>query len=117
MLGRESSVTVGLATAAVVWGIYQVSMPAIADVRVSEPHDRDLAATERTAAWTSAAVVGGISLIAKDPTVFVIGASMIIALSWWHRHANAYQATMGSSAATPRQRVMAEDVAAGYGPS
>jgi hypothetical protein len=117
MLGREGSLAIGAATAAVVWGIYNGALPTIAECRVSDEDDRDLAATERTAAWTAAAVVGGISLIAKDPTVFVIGGSMIVILSWWHRHANQHAPTMGNSAVPSARRVMAEDVSAGYEPS
>ena len=117
MLGREGSLAIGAATAAVVWGIYNGALPTIAECRVSEQNDRDLAATERTAAWTAAAIVGGISLIAKDRTVFVVGASMIVILSWWHRHANMHSPTLGNSTVPSARRVMAEDISAGYEPS
>ncbi len=36
----------------------------------------------------AAAVVGGVSLIAREPLVFILGGSMIIGLSWWHRQAH-----------------------------
>jgi 4-amino-4-deoxy-L-arabinose transferase-like glycosyltransferase len=94
-LKREVSLGVGLATAALVWGIYNSALPSVAEARVSAPHDADLSGTERAAAWTAAAAVAGVSLLSKDPTVFVLGGGMIVALSWWHRHANHYDAAIG----------------------
>lgn len=88
MLKPEASLTVGLATAAMVYGVYLNALPTVMDVRENEVDSDAVASAEKTAAWTSAAVVGGVSLLAKDPTVFVIGGSMVIALSWWFKHAN-----------------------------
>lgn len=105
---REVSLGVGLATAALVWGIYNSALPSIADVRVGDPGDRDADAAERVAAWTSAAVVSGVSLIAKDGTVFVLGASMIIALSWWHRHSNQYSPSLGMATLPSSRQIMNE---------
>jgi hypothetical protein len=90
MLKPEVSLTVGLATAAVVYGLYQNATPTIADIRVSEPQDATIDGTRKMAAWTTAAIVGAVSLISKDPTVFILGGTMIVALDWWHRHANAF---------------------------
>jgi hypothetical protein len=87
-LRPEVSLPVGLATAAVVWVVYDHALPSIADARVGGHDDPHLWSTEKSASLISIAVVGGISLIAKDPTVFIIGGAMTIALSWWHRHAN-----------------------------
>lgn len=84
----EVSIGVGLATAAVVYGVYNIAMPTVADVRNAAPNDKDIEAAEKTAAWTAAAVVAGISLIAKDATVFVIGGGMTVILSWWFKHGN-----------------------------
>lgn len=99
-LSREVSLGTGLATAGLVWGIFNSALPSVAEARVAAPIDRDLAATERAATWTAAAVVSGISLIAKDATVFVLGGSMVVALAWWHRHANHFDPQV-ASAVTP----------------
>jgi hypothetical protein len=64
-------------------------MPSVADLRVADSDNPDAATAEKAAAWFSAAVVGGISLIAKDATVFILGGTMIVALSWWYKHSNA----------------------------
>jgi hypothetical protein len=88
MLKPEVSIGVGLATAAIVLATYSHSLPSVADVRTASPNDTDINAARRTASWTSAGVVAAVSLIAKDPTVFVIGGGMVIALDWWHRYAD-----------------------------
>ncbi len=84
----ETSVVAGLSVAALVYAIYSNATPSIADIRVAKPRDADIEAARKLAAWTSAGVVAGVSLIAKDGTIFVLGGAMIIALDWWHRHAN-----------------------------
>lgn len=92
----EVSIPVGLATAAVVYGIYSNATPTIADIRVGPAQDNNIESARKMAAWTAAAVVGGISLIAKDPTVFIIGGTMVVALDWWTRHANAVNPDTGT---------------------
>ncbi len=84
----ETSVVAGLATAALVYAVYTNATPSIADIRVAKPNDGDIEATRKLAAWTSAGIVAGVSLIAKDGTIFVMGGVMVIVLDWWHRHAN-----------------------------
>jgi hypothetical protein len=118
-LKREVSLGVGLATAALVWGVYNTALPSIADVRVGAPGDRDIAASERTATWTAAAAVAGISLLAKDPTVFVLGGSMVVALAWWHRHSNQYNPSTGGAFTPSSADVMGASMAtdAGYTPA
>lgn len=76
------------ATSAMVLGIYQIGSPGIANVKASEANDKVLSSTERGAAWLSAAVVGGVSIVAREPMVFIFGSALIIGLSWWHRTAN-----------------------------
>lgn len=95
MLKPEVSIGVGLATAAVVYGVYTTAVPTVADVRSLPQGTNDIVSAERTAAWMSAAVVGAISLIAKDPTVFILGGSMVVALSWWYKHADSVNPEFG----------------------
>lgn len=100
MLKPEVSLTVGLATAAMVYGVYMNALPPVIDIRSTNQSDPQVASTEKTAAWTSAAVVAGVSLIAKDPTVFVLGGSMVVALAWWYRHANEVNPEFGVAVPT-----------------
>jgi hypothetical protein len=96
-LKPEASITVGLATAGVVYGIFAQATPSIADIRVASPNDEHIATSERTATWQAAVVVSGISLIARDPTIFILGGAMVVAMAWWTRHANAVNPLTGSA--------------------
>lgn len=87
-LKPEVSLGMALATATVVWGINQAFTPSIADVRSLESNNTDVQSAERAATWMSAAVVAGVSLLAKDATIFIVGGSMVIALAWATRHAD-----------------------------
>jgi len=88
-LKPEVSLTIAAATAAVVYGIFQVEVgSSLADVRNANPHNSIIGGTVNTAGWTSAAVVAGISLLSKDPTVFVFGGAIAAALTWKYKHAN-----------------------------
>jgi len=98
MLRPEVSLPTALATGAVVWAIYNSALPTVVDARVGGHNDAHLASTERLAAWTAAGVVGGVSLISGDPNVLIVGGAMIVALSWWHRHANAVDPSTGKAA-------------------
>jgi alpha-beta hydrolase superfamily lysophospholipase len=110
MLKPEVSLGVGLATAAIVFATYNGALPSVADVRVAKPNDSHINSSRNLAAWTSAAVVGAVSLMAKDPTIFVVGGSMVIALDWWHRYANQVNPTIG---AVPGKSAMTAPTATG----
>lgn len=84
----EVSVIAGLSVASIVYAVYSNMTPNIADIRVAKPNDTDVDATRKAAAWTSAAIVAGVSLVAKDGTIFVIGGAMVIMMDWFHRHAD-----------------------------
>lgn len=98
MLRPEVSLPVALATGAVVYGIYSTSLPTSAEARVTMPGNTALEASRRTATWKAAVVVAGISLIARDPTIFIIGGAMVAVEDWTHRHANAVSPQTGKLA-------------------
>ena len=102
----ETSIVAGVSVAALVYAIYANATPTIADIRVAKPKDADIEASRKLAAWTSAGVVAAVSLIAKDGTIFTMGGAMIIALDWWHRHAN--EVTPLTGRATAPDMVAAE---------
>jgi len=113
----EVSVVAGLATASLVYAVYANATPSIADIRVAKPDDADIEAARKLAAWTSAAVVAGVSLIAKDGTIFVMGGAMVIVLDWWHRHANQVTPLTGRATApdtVPVSTEMNDEAAYGY---
>jgi hypothetical protein len=92
----EGSVTLGVAVAALVYGVYTFSTPPTAVIHATKANDANIDAGRRKAAWTSAAVVGAIALLTKDKTIFVLGGTMLIMLDWHTRHANVVDPTTGS---------------------
>ena len=104
MLPRNVSLGVGLATVVVVFAIFQNATPPLTDIRAADPFDPDIEASERLATWTSAGTVAAVSLIARDPTIFILGGAATVAMAWWHRHADAVNPITGSAATLPLQR-------------
>jgi uncharacterized membrane protein len=88
MLKPPESVVVGMTVVTLVYGVYQIALPSIVDERVADSDNPDLQAAEKLASWTAAAVVSGVSLLTKDATVFIMGGTALIVLSWMHRHAD-----------------------------
>lgn len=105
MLKPDASLGVGLATAGVVFGIYSQATPSIADIRVADQNDDHIASSDKTALWTSIVIVSGVSLLAKDPTIFILGGSMALVMSWWTKHANALNPITGTLSSIAPQQV------------
>jgi len=77
----EITLPAALAVGTLVWAIHSRGLPASVDVRAaSEPGDEMLETVRKRNAWMSAAVVAGISLIAKDHVIFIVGGLMVVAL-------------------------------------
>lgn len=113
-LKPEASVISGLAVAAVVYAIHSNFTPTIADIQGLPAGNKDVDRSERQATWLSAGVVAGISLLAKDPTIFVLGSAATIAMAFLTRHATWTDSIHGMVGAGPGQSaVSANDVATG----
>ncbi len=95
VLKPEGSITLGVAVAALTYGIYTFSTPNTSVIHATDAHDVNIEAGRKKAAWTSAAVVAGVALITRDKTIFVLGGAMLIALDWHTRHANAVSPETG----------------------
>lgn len=94
-LKPDVSLGVALATGTLVYAIYQNATPTLADIRTADQYNSDISTARKGATWTAAAVVAGISLVSKDPGPFVLGGAMVIALDWFHRHADAVNPLTG----------------------
>jgi hypothetical protein len=88
LLKPDVSIPVALATGALVYGVYNLALPSIADVRTSAENHPDVSSANKGAAWTSAVAVSGIALISRDMNVFIVGGGMVLALTWWYNHAD-----------------------------
>lgn len=87
-LRPEVSLPVALATGTIVYSIYSQGLPSRADVAVGKPGDETIEQVRKQNAWMAAAAVSGVSLIARDPTVFIIGGAMLVGIDWMTRYAN-----------------------------
>jgi hypothetical protein len=105
-LQPSQSVGIGLATAGLVLAIHSQATPTMADIRVGQPNDDQIDRGERAASWMSVGVVSAISLLTKDPTIFIIGGAATIAMAWWTRHSNVLNPLIGmASMEGAQQRV------------
>ena len=90
-LKPESSITVSALTAVGVIGIFQLNAPNLADVRASQPGGAASVNTHKsvkTATWTSAVLVAGLGLLAKDPAIYIVGAAVTVLEAWKYHYAN-----------------------------
>jgi hypothetical protein len=114
MLKPEASVMAGLATAGVVYGIHTAFHPTVADIQGLPSGNKDVDQSERKATWLSVAVVSGVSLLAKDPTIFVIGSAATVAMAFFTRHATWTETKTGLlGAGTATSAVSGNDLADG----
>ncbi len=91
-LKPDQEIIVGALTAVAVYGIFQLNAPNLADVKASAPGGGASMNTHKsvkTAVWTSAILVSGLGLLAKDPTIYIIGALVTVVEGWKYYHANA----------------------------
>src|SRR5260370_28719302 len=73
----EGSITVGLAEAAAVYVIYQSALPNHSDIRSADPHNTDVEASRKRAAWQAASILGLVFLITQDLNSFLIGGAAV----------------------------------------
>lgn len=101
-LKPEMSLVVAAATGVLVYGIFVVELPSAADVHAATPYNAHVGGSITVAGWTAAAAVAGISLLAKDPTVFVVGGSLAAFLTWRYKHANSVNPATGEVVMPPQ---------------
>jgi len=100
-LKPEFSVMGGLAVGAIVFAIHSNATPSQADIQALPAGTPDIDRAERNATYLSVGIVAGVSLIAKDPTIFVMGAVMTTAMALWTRHSNWTESIGGKYLTTP----------------
>jgi hypothetical protein len=74
--------------ATLVYGIFQLNAPNLSNVKAAKAGNQNAHNSVKTAAWTSAVVTAGVALLAKSPTVFVVGAALTTVEVWKYNHAN-----------------------------
>ncbi len=94
----EGSITVGLAEAAAVYVIYQSALPNHSDIRSADPHNTDVEASRKRAAWKAASILGLVFLITQDLNSFLIGGAALGGIDLMAKHANAVHPATGKIA-------------------
>jgi hypothetical protein len=88
--------------------------PTIADIKSLPSGNKDVDKSEKQATWLSIGIVSGISLLAKDPTIFVIGSVAVVGMSFVTKHANWTESASGMLSPAPGQSaVSANDLSDG----
>lgn len=100
-----------------VYAVFSVMSPNLADVRAAKPGNKTVHGSVRTAAITSAAMVTGVALLSKSPTVFVVGGLATAALGWTFYHANAVHPTTGKVVAPVQDGTPGQPGSDGNGPA
>ena len=108
-LKPEFSVMGGLAVAAIVFAVHSQATPSQADIQALPAGTPDIDDAERKATILSAGIVSGVSLIAKDPTIFVIGSAMTIAMALWTRRSNWMESIGGKYLTKPEEQAAGTD--------
>lgn len=104
----------GLAVAGVVYAIHSNFTPSNADIQGLPSGNKDVDSSERQATILSIGIVSGISLLAKDPTIFVMGSFATVAMAFMTRHAVWTDSSSAPMAMAPGQSAAsANDLAAG----
>lgn len=88
ILKPENSIVAGLATVALVAGVYQLDVGPVSQVHASDAGHGANTAGIKKAGYTSLIMVAGISLLARDPNIVILGGAAIIAFHAHYRHAN-----------------------------
>ena len=101
-LKPSEQIIVSAAAATAVYGIFQLNAPNLADVKASAPGGAASLNTHKsvkTAVWTSAILVSGLGLLAKDPTIFIVGGLLTVVEGWKYYHANSTGAGISGAVA------------------
>lgn len=76
----ENSLIAGFAVVGLVIANYNLHNGSGVSNRATDANHPVAQSANKTAGWTSLALVAGVSLIAKDPNIFILGTAAIIAL-------------------------------------
>lgn len=109
-LEPPASIATGLAVAAVVYAIHSNMTPSTADIQSLPAGNKDVDSSQKKATWLSIGIVSGISLLAKDPTIFVIGSFAVIGMNLITHHANWTESKTGMLQLSPGQSTTANDM-------
>ncbi len=114
ILAPENSLIAGMAVVGLVVANYNLHNGTAASAAATGSWDPHLKTSNTKAGWTSLAMVAGISLLAKDANIFILGCAAIIAMHSSYIHSIAVEPTLGAMAMPPANGASA---ASAYAPT
>jgi len=87
ILKPENSIVSGIATAGIVYSLYNLDLGPVSQVHMTEANNGALESSRKKAGYTSFLAVGAISLLTKDANIAFLGFATIIAMEIHYRHA------------------------------
>jgi hypothetical protein len=100
-LKPEMSLGASLAVMALDFGIFQLNMPTLADIKASPPHNSAVDSSRKAFVWTALSANAALSLLARDPNIFIFGGGFAVVLDWYARHANSVHPGTGQVTMPP----------------
>lgn len=91
----DSATSLGIATAAAVYLIYQNALPSLSDIHVAPSHDDTIEKTRKHAAWMSAALISVVFVVSRDLNSYVISGAALVGIDYLYKHNNAMNANTG----------------------
>jgi len=107
----ENAMLLGLAEAAAVFAVYQHAVPNQTDIRSADPHNIDVEAARKRAAWVSAAIIGLTYVITRDLNSVLIGGAALAGMDMMVKHANGVNPSTGKLAGAAPPAAVDNDVA------
>jgi len=95
VLKPENSMVAGLAVIGLVIATYNLHNGTAGEVAATSAWHPSTVTTNKKAGWTSMVLVCGVSLLAKDVNIFILGCSTIIAMHVSYIHAIAVHPATG----------------------
>ncbi len=96
VLKPENSMIAGLAVVGLVIANYNLHNGTAASAAATSPAwNPTLTNSNQKAGWTSIALVAGISLLAKDANIFILGCAAVIAMHTSYLHGIAVEPALG----------------------
>lgn len=86
VLKPENSLVAGLAVVGLVTADYALHVGSVGTVHMTDANNDAAEALRKKAGWSAFALVAGVSLLARDPNIFILGSATIIVWEASIRH-------------------------------
>lgn len=87
-LTPEGSIMAGVATVALVVGIYQFEVGSVTEVHLTDANAAPVTTGLKKAGSLALASVAGVALLARDPNIMILGGAAIMLTHAHYRHAH-----------------------------